>query len=180
MPIATESKHIPCCLVSKRIGYIRFTPHHTRLGRVCTQRQRHPWQTVESTQSVMRVTNRKSGGTSCLEKTNLARLESSKPYNNSQAATIQVSGTPSQPQDPNEHQPRTCFLTVIPTRAAPTNPGITMPFYELRETSFQSRHVYLFIITSTPLGVMPIDEDTHFSYARFAVATPTAMSNSFP
>jgi len=68
MPIATESKHIPCCLVSKRIGYIRFTPHHTRLGRVCTQRQRHPWQTVESTQSVMRVTNRKSGGTSCLEK----------------------------------------------------------------------------------------------------------------
>lgn len=51
-----------------------------------------------------------------------------------------------------------------------------------KSSAYQPRHHHaiLFIITSTPLGVMPIDEDTHFSYARFAVATPTAMSNSFP
>jgi len=121
MPIATESKHIPCCLVSKRIGYIRFTPHHTRLGRVCTQRQRHPWQTVESTQSVMRVTNRKSGGTSCLEKNHSGKA--------GKLQTLQLSRFPGPPAS---HKTRSPERTSAPHMFSDSNSN--------KSSAYQPRH----------------------------------------
>jgi len=110
----------------------------------------------------------------------LPRLETSKPYRNSQQIDIQVLGG-AQPQDRNI-SPHICFLTVIPRRAvhhAPPTQASRCHFTTFRETSFIQKQAGLFIITNTPFSIMPIDY--HFSYARFAAATvPTAMSNSFP
>jgi len=175
------------CPLSSRKGSDTYTlPHTTRFGRV-----------TSSLLLLIFVIGylfflRKSGGTSCSSKTillcssvlrtehKLPRLETSKPYRNSQQIDIQVLGGP-QPQDRNI-SPHICFLTVIPRRAVhhtPPTQASRCHFTTFRETSFIQKQAGLFIITNTPFSIMPIDY--HFSYARFAAATvPTAMSNSFP